>query len=264
MIRLPNRRYLRAVVRRFLARRGWLVRQPSGGESRDVWKVGTLCVKRWQPAISAATVRTKCRLSRQHPDFARRWYVPWLHWSIGPWIEGRQANFEQCNVLACRHPWARDLNPSNVVATLHGPKIIDYEFVESPPDACRPGIIRRVWEFIRFARLPGGGESRNIWKLGPVCVKRWSPRISPAEVRLRCRISCEVPVCNRMWYVSWLHWTVARWVSGEPATHEACNRLLARFPGLGDLHPGNVVVGRGGVVVVDFRFSSCKPMPRHH
>jgi hypothetical protein len=58
-----------------------------------------------------------------------------------------------------------------------------------------------------------------------------------------------VPVCNRMRYVPWLHWTVARWVVGEPATHEACNRLLARYPGLRDLHPGNVVVGRRGVVV---------------
>ncbi len=55
-----------------------------------------------------------------------------------------------------------------------------------------------------------------------------------------------------MWYVPWLHWTVARWVVGEPATHEACNRLLAAFPGLRDLHPGNVVVGRRGIVVVDF------------
>jgi hypothetical protein len=64
MIRLPNRRYLRAIVRRFLARRGWLVRQPSGGESRDVWRVGPLCVKRWQRAISPVTVRTRCRVSR--------------------------------------------------------------------------------------------------------------------------------------------------------------------------------------------------------
>jgi hypothetical protein len=55
-----------------------------------------------------------------------------------------------------------------------------------------------------------------------------------------------------MWYVPWLHLTVARWVVGEPATHEACNRLLARFPGLRDLHPGNVVVGRRGAIVVDF------------
>jgi len=42
---------------------------------------------------------------------------------------------------------------------------------------------------------------------------------------------------------------VARWVDGEPATHAACNRLLASFPGLRDLHPGNVVVRRRGVVV---------------
>ncbi len=253
MIRLPNRRYLRAVVRRFLARRGWLVRQPSGGESRDVWKVGPLCVKRWQPAISAVTVHAKCRLSRRHPDFARRWYVPWLHWSIGPWVEGRQADFEECNVLACRHPWARDLNPSNVVRAASGPKIIDFEIVDGPPVAFRLGVLRRVWDFIRIARLPGGGESRDIWRLGPFCIKRWSRRISPAEVRLRCRVSREIPVCNPMWYMPWLHWTVAQWVVGVPATHDACNRLLARFPGLRDLHPGNVIMGRRGAVVVDFR-----------
>ena len=256
MIRLPNRRYLRAIVRRFLARRGWLVRQRSGGESRDVWKVSPLCVKRWQPAIPAATVRAKCRLSRRHPDFARRWYVPWLHWSIGPWIEGRQADFEECNSLTCRHPWARDLNPSNVVATPRGLKIIDYEVVDWPPDAFPPSAVRRlarrIWDFVRIARLPGGGESRDIWKLGPLCIKRWSPRVSPAEVRCRCRVSRDVPVCNRMWYVPWLHWTLARWFVGEPATHEACNALLALFPVLADLHPGNVFATQAGPVVVDF------------
>jgi hypothetical protein len=86
----------------------------------------------------------------------------------------------------------------------------------------------------------------------PICIKRWSPRVSPAEVRLRCRVSLEVPVCNRMWYVPWLHWTVACGVVGEPATHEACNRLLARFPRLRDLHPGNILQGSRGVVVLDF------------
>jgi hypothetical protein len=114
------------------------------------------------------------------------------------------------------------------------------------------GFIRHAWEFFRIARHPGGGESRDIWKLGPLCIKRWSPRISPSEVRERCLVSRAVPVCNSMRYVPWLHWTLARWVVGEPATHEACNRLLARFPGLRDLHPGKVVVGRRGVVVVDF------------
>jgi len=59
----------------------------------------------------------------------------------------------------------------------------------------------RLWNFVRIARLPGGGESRDIWKLGPFCVKRWSPRISPAEVRQRCRVSRDVPVCNPMWYL---------------------------------------------------------------
>jgi hypothetical protein len=63
-----------------------LTRLHVGGKWRDVWKVGPHCVKRWQPAISPATVQAKCRLSRRHPDFARRWYVPWLHWSVGPWI----------------------------------------------------------------------------------------------------------------------------------------------------------------------------------
>ena len=260
MIRLPNRRHLRAIVRRFLARRGWLVRQRSGGESRDVWKVGPLGLKRWQLAIPAATVRAKCRLSRRHSDFARRWYVPWLHWSIGPWIEGRQADFNQCNALTCRYRWARDLNPSNVVATERGLKIIDYEIVEWPPDAFEPGPIRRaarrIWQFIRIARLPGGGESRDIWKLGPICIKRWSPRVPPSEVRKRCRISRAVPVCNSMWYVPWFHWTVARWVHGEPATHEACNSLLALHATLGDLHPENVLSTRTGMVICDFALRS--------
>lgn len=216
-----------------------------------MWKVGPLCVKRWQSAIPAATVRAKCRLSR-HPDFAWRWYLPWLHWSVGAWVKGRQADFTECNVLACRYPWARDLNPSNVLATASGPKIIDFQVIDWPPDALALGVVRRFRELICVARLPGGGESRDVWKLGPLCIKRWSPRISPAEVRARCRVSREIPVCNRMCYAPWLHWTLARWVAGKPATHEACNRLLARFPELRDLHPGNVVVGRRGAVVVDF------------
>jgi hypothetical protein len=263
MIRLPHRRYLYSLVRRFLARRGWLVRQRSGGESRDVWKVGPLCVKRWQPAIPSATVRAKCRLSRRHPDFARRCYVPWLHWSIGPWIEGQQANFDECNALACRYPWARDLNPSNVLATPRGLKIIDYEVVEWPQDAFEPGKIRRaahrLWQFVRIARLPGGGESRDIWMLGPLCVKRWSPRIPPAEVRQRCRASRAVPVCNSMWYIPWLHWTLARCIDGAPASHDLCNELLKRFPVLADLHPGNVIAARQGTVVVDFTTRRAPP-----
>ncbi len=260
MIRIPNRRHLRAVVRRFLARRGWLVRQPPGGESRDVWKVGPLCVKRWQRAIPAAIVRAKCRLSRRNPDFACRWYLPWLHWSIGPWIEGRQADFEQCNALACRHPWARDLNPSNVIATEQGLKIFDYEVVDWPLGAFEPDVARRVadrfWQFVRIARLPGGGESRDIWKLGPLCIKRWSPRVSPAEVRERCRVSRAIPVCNSMWFVPWLHWTLARWVHGQPATHEACNSLLAAHRVLVDLHPGNVLSTEECSVVIDFMRSA--------
>jgi hypothetical protein len=55
-----------------------------------------------------------------------------------------------------------------------------------------------------------------------------------------------------MWYVPWLPWTVARWVAGEPDTHAACNRLLAKFPVLRDLHPGNVVVGWRRAVAVAF------------
>lgn len=114
------------------------------------------------------------------------------------------------------------------------------------------GFGRRVWDFVRIARLPGGGESRDIRRLGPFCVKRWSLRVSPAEVRSRCRVSREIPVCNRMWYVPWLHWTVARWIVGEPATHEACNSMLAAHPALCDLHPGNVIQFRSEPTVIDF------------
>lgn len=75
-------------------------------------------------------------------------------------------------------PRGRDLNPSNVVVTKRGLKTIDYEVIDWPPDAFLPSaayrpvrrcvrIARRVWQFIRVARLPGGGESRDIWKLGP-------------------------------------------------------------------------------------------------
>jgi hypothetical protein len=98
---------------------------------------------------------------------------------------------------------------------------------------------------------PGGGESCVIWRLGPCCIKRWSSRDSATEVRLSCRVFRIAPACNRMWYVPWLHRTLARWVVGEPASHEACNRLLARFPGLRDLHPANVIFGRRGAVVVN-------------
>jgi hypothetical protein len=119
--------------------------------------------------------------------------------------------------------------------------------------------VRHIWDVIRIARLPGGGESRGIYKLGPLCVKRWSRQISPADVRLRCRVSREIRVCNSMWYVPWLHWTVARWVDGEPATHEACNRLLVRFPGLRDLHPGNVLAEARRVVVIDFSLGGGVP-----
>ncbi len=257
MIRIPNHRHLRAIVRRFLARRGWLVRQPSGGESRDVWKVGPLCMKRWQPAIVPETVRAKCRLSRRHPDFARRWYVPWLHWSIGPWIEGRQADFEECNVLACRHPWAHDLNPSNVVATERGLKIIDYEVIEWPPGASETGAVHRsadrIWQHVRIAWLPGGGESRDIWKLGPICIKRWSRHISAADIRDRCHVSRVLNACNSMWYIGLLHCTIARWRCGQPARHEFCNSVLATYPILCDLHPGNVLATESGLMVIDFR-----------
>jgi hypothetical protein len=109
-------------------------------------------------------------------------------------------------------------------------------------------LLKQRW----FCRYAVGGESRGIWKLGPICIKRWSPRISPAEVRRRCRISRENPVCNRLLYVPWFHWTVSLWRRGEPATHDACNALLARYPVLADLHPANIVMTRHGPVVIDF------------
>ena len=39
-------------------------------------------------------------------------------------------------------------------------------------------------------------------------------------------------------------------------THAECNRLLAEFSVLGDLHPGNVVVTGAGVIVVEFAVSN--------
>jgi hypothetical protein len=115
-----------------------------------------------------------------------------------------------------------------------------------------PSFVRRVWGSCRITRLPGGGESRDIWKLGPVCIKRWSNRVAAAEVRRRCRVSHNVSVCNSMRYVPWFHWTLARWCQGEPATHEACNSVLAAYPILADLHPGNVLATIRGPVVFDF------------
>jgi hypothetical protein len=103
-----------------------------------------------------------------------------------------------------------------------------------------------------LCRHPGGGESRDIWKVGPICIKRWGTRVSPSEVRRRCQISREICICNRLWYVPWFHWTVSFWRHGQPATHAACNELLARYPVLADLHPENVVVMPRGTVVVDF------------
>jgi hypothetical protein len=70
----------------------------------------------------------------------------------------------------------------------------------------------------------------------------------------------DVPVCNRLWYVPWFHWTLARWCHGKPASHEACNAVLATFPVLSDLHPGNVVVTRRGAVVIDFTLNPRYPV----
>jgi hypothetical protein len=113
-----------------------------------------------------------------------------------------------------------------------------------------------------LARLPGGGESRGIWKIGPFCVKRWSQRVSSDDVRERCRVSRQIPVCNSMWYVPWFHWTLARWQNGEPATHDTCNTLLAEFPTIGDLHPGNVVNSARNAIVLDFAVSHRSPKRR--
>jgi hypothetical protein len=118
---------------------------------------------------------------------------------------------------------------------------------------CR--FVSRVWGLFRVSRFPGGGESRDILKLGPLCIKRWSPRVSPAEIRLRCRISREISVCNRMWYVPWFHWTIARCRSGIPAAHRICNAILDGFPALADLHPGNVLITLQKPVVIDFKIN---------
>jgi hypothetical protein len=112
--------------------------------------------------------------------------------------------------------------------------------------------LKRRW----FARLPGGGESRDIWKLGPLCTKRWSLRVSPTEVRIRCRLRRDIPICNRLWYVPWFHWTVSLWRDGKPATYDACNWLLVKYPVLADLHPANVIVTKRRLVAIDFALNS--------
>jgi hypothetical protein len=126
----------------------------------------------------------------------------------------------------------------------------------------RRGFVRRFWDFVRIVRLPGFGESRDIWKLGPLCVKRWSRRISPTEVRERCRISRMVSICNSMCYVPWFHWTVARWVVGSPADHDTCNRALILAPTLADIHPGNALATDQGLVVIDFAIRSSAALRR--
>jgi hypothetical protein len=120
----------------------------------------------------------------------------------------------------------------------------------------RNGFVRSIWDFIRIARLPGGGESRDIWKLGPLCIKRWSMRVGPTEVRRRCHVSRTIPACNSMPYVPWFHWTLARWRYGQPSTHDTCNQMLAAFPILRDLHPGNVVGATDDAIVLDFMVAS--------
>ncbi len=62
-----------------------------------------------------------------------------------------------------------------------------------------------------------------------------------------------------MWYVPWLHWTVARWVVGEPATHDGCNRVLACNCALADLHPANVVATESSLIVLDFKLRAVDP-----
>jgi len=113
-------------------------------------------------------------------------------------------------------------------------------------------LLKQRW----FCRHAGGGESRDIWKLGPLCVKRWSPRVTPVEIRRRCRVSREIPICNRLMYVPWFHWTVSFWRHGVPATYDACNALLALYPALADLHPANVVVTERRSVVIDFTLAT--------
>lgn len=99
-----------------------------GGESRDIWRVGRWCVKRWLRSITPADVRARCRASRAHADFASTWYVPWLHWTVRPWIPGHYAPHEFCERLQRRHRWAIDVhNNSNVIQTAAGDvRIIDF------------------------------------------------------------------------------------------------------------------------------------------
>ncbi len=241
-------------VKHLLFRRGWIERHV-GGESRDVWKIGPFCVKRWQESVRANEIRVRCRLAREFEDFVASWYLPWLHWSVGLWVRGRRADHQTCQKLAWKYPWTKDIAPQNVVGR-DGARIVDFQLMDAI------GLVRKSkW----FKRHPGGGESLGIWRIGPVCVKRWRTKIEPVDVWRRCQVSRQIAVCNSMWYVPWLHWTISRWRFGPQATHAECNRLLAENPGIGDLHPGNVVLKGVGVWVVNFGVRPCRKglLPDH-
>jgi hypothetical protein len=59
-----------------------------------------------------------------------------------------------------------------------------------------------------------------------------------------------------MWYVPWLHWTVAHWVGGSAADHDTCNRALTLVPTLADIRPGNALETDRRLIVIDFAIRS--------
>lgn len=116
------------------------------------------------------------------------------------------------------------------------------------PSASEPDIPQPITRWI--GRLRRG--QTIVWRIGPLCIKRWRPRISPAAVKKLCRLSRETFVCNRLIYIPWLHWTISRWRVGRFATTAECNAIARqRFP-IGDLKRTNVIVTAKGPVVIDF------------
>lgn len=109
------------------------IEQFGGGEG-TVYRVGPLSLKLFNRSVAPVSCARRCRLSRSHPDFAPRWYLPSFHAALGLWQFGPWADPATVQRLAWRHPWASDFKYENVIMTADGPRIIDFGLVPG----CRP------------------------------------------------------------------------------------------------------------------------------